>query len=650
MLARTRGRGGRRRRQPRGPRARPAALPAPEPALRARPGRGASPSPCDAIVFLQTIEHIHEPGRLLRALRRRCAASPTSRPRTGSRSRRPGAEKSDNPWHLREYTLGEYRELLEPHFSRVEILGLFHARKLRAHELAIRLGWDRVHPALRITKPFYDRFVPAIAASDFALRADGPRPGARLRRRLPCLTAEARRRTRSGGARAVSRRSRRSSCTATCPTSRASGPIRSARSGCSTPWSAPTCRCSRSPSGVTMTVTPVLADQLEAPGVAERMRDFAARVPARRRRARRSTSAAPELPRRRARPSCDATAARSSASTSSAATRSRRSAAAQREGRVELMASAATHAVLPLSRPTGPAAADRRRAALAPAPLRPGRRLLAARMRLRARARAGCSPSAGSSWLLRRPERARGRRSPRSPRSRPPAGPVALHDRLGGGLAGSGRSTAIPSDPAYARVPPPVAARDPALGDRRRALRPGRGRGGGATAARGEFARRGRGAARASSAASAAARAWSSSRSTPSCSGTGGRRGRAGSREVARGRAAARRRAASRSPRRWPRTSRAARRCATRAGARARTCAPGTRPPVADLAWGARRLELRLLRALAARRSRRRPRERAARELLAVQASDWAFLDPRRRPATTPSGARPATPRRCSRP
>ncbi|MBS1886618.1 MAG: DUF1957 domain-containing protein [Actinobacteria bacterium] len=51
-------------------------------------------------------------------------------------------------------------------------------------------------------------------------------------------------------------------------------------------------------------------------------------------------------------------------------------------------------------------------------------------------------------------------------------------------------------------------------------------------------------------------------------------------------------------------------------------------PPVADLAWAARRLELRLLGAvrggLAAGRA-----ERAARELLAAQASDWAFLDRR---------------------
>ncbi|HEX8754424.1 MAG TPA: 1,4-alpha-glucan branching protein domain-containing protein [Solirubrobacterales bacterium] len=51
-------------------------------------------------------------------------------------------------------------------------------------------------------------------------------------------------------------------------------------------------------------------------------------------------------------------------------------------------------------------------------------------------------------------------------------------------------------------------------------------------------------------------------------------------------------------------------------------------PPVADLAWAARRLELRLLRALS-RGLDRGAAMRAARELLAVQASDWAFLDQR---------------------
>ena len=127
--------------------------------------------PRDAIVFLQTIEHVHEPRDLLCHF---AAAAPVSYVSTPNRLTLapPGAEKSDNPWHLREYTIGEYRELLEPCFSRVEILGLFHARKLRVHEIAIRLGWDRVHPALRITRPFYDRFVPSITSRDFALRND----------------------------------------------------------------------------------------------------------------------------------------------------------------------------------------------------------------------------------------------------------------------------------------------------------------------------------------------------------------------------------------------------------------------------------------------------------------------------------------------
>jgi 1,4-alpha-glucan branching enzyme len=51
-------------------------------------------------------------------------------------------------------------------------------------------------------------------------------------------------------------------------------------------------------------------------------------------------------------------------------------------------------------------------------------------------------------------------------------------------------------------------------------------------------------------------------------------------------------------------------------------------PAVADIAWGARRLELRVLRSLAERRGGDAAL-RAARELLAVQSSDWAFMDHR---------------------
>jgi 1,4-alpha-glucan branching enzyme len=59
-------------------------------------------------------------------------------------------------------------------------------------------------------------------------------------------------------------------------------------------------------------------------------------------------------------------------------------------------------------------------------------------------------------------------------------------------------------------------------------------------------------------------------------------------------------------------------------------------PPVADLAWAARRLELRLLGAVSGARISRRAAERAARELLGVQASDWAFLDSKRQAGDYP--------------
>ncbi len=126
--------------------------------------------PHDAVVFLQTIEHIEDPGALLESI---AAAAPVAYISTPNRlTLAPeGAEKSGNPWHLREYTLAEYRELLAPAFGSVEILGLFHSGKLALHERAIELGWDRVHRSLRLTKPFYDRFTPAISERDFALKA-----------------------------------------------------------------------------------------------------------------------------------------------------------------------------------------------------------------------------------------------------------------------------------------------------------------------------------------------------------------------------------------------------------------------------------------------------------------------------------------------
>ena len=128
--------------------------------------------PCDAVVFLQTIEHVQDAGAILDHFRSMLSTGGVAYVSTPNllTLAPPGAEKSDNPWHVREYRAEEFRRLCEGHFPRVEVLGLFHARKLRAHELALRFGWDAVHERLGLTERFYDRFTPAISASDFRLR------------------------------------------------------------------------------------------------------------------------------------------------------------------------------------------------------------------------------------------------------------------------------------------------------------------------------------------------------------------------------------------------------------------------------------------------------------------------------------------------
>lgn len=132
-------------------------------------------APADAIVFLQTIEHLQDPGAVLEHFKRTLSPGGVAYVSTPNvRTLAPkGAERSDNPWHVHEYTAGEFERLCRDHFPSVQMLGLFHARKLRAHELALKLGWDAVHARLGLTKRFYDWFTPAISAQDFALREQG---------------------------------------------------------------------------------------------------------------------------------------------------------------------------------------------------------------------------------------------------------------------------------------------------------------------------------------------------------------------------------------------------------------------------------------------------------------------------------------------
>ncbi|HEX3690898.1 MAG TPA: methyltransferase domain-containing protein [Solirubrobacteraceae bacterium] len=129
----------------------------------------------DAVVFLQTIEHVQDPVAVLRHFRSLLAPGGVAYVSTPNllTLAPPGAAKSDNPWHIKEYRAAEFEQLCREVFAQVRMCGLFHARKLRLHELALACGWDAVHTRLHITKPFYDRFTPSIASSDFVLRSSG---------------------------------------------------------------------------------------------------------------------------------------------------------------------------------------------------------------------------------------------------------------------------------------------------------------------------------------------------------------------------------------------------------------------------------------------------------------------------------------------
>ncbi len=142
---------------------------------RALVERYGEPGCCDAVTFLQTIEHVPNPEDVLRQFKVLVAPSGVVYVSTPNLlTLAPGAEKSDNPWHLREYRAHEFRELCRSVFDSVGIYGVFHARRLRVHAVALACGWDRIHSRLGITDAFYDRFTPAITSGDFKLDARRP--------------------------------------------------------------------------------------------------------------------------------------------------------------------------------------------------------------------------------------------------------------------------------------------------------------------------------------------------------------------------------------------------------------------------------------------------------------------------------------------
>jgi SAM-dependent methyltransferase len=130
----------------------------------------------DVACSLQVIEHLHRPEDFLAEVSRilkpggLCVLTTPNRLIIS-----PGRETPVNPFHIREYDLSQFRDLMSRHFAEVRISGLFHARKLRLHDLLTGKNFSqfclRFPP--RLYRSFYlPWFLPSLTTRDFRVKDD----------------------------------------------------------------------------------------------------------------------------------------------------------------------------------------------------------------------------------------------------------------------------------------------------------------------------------------------------------------------------------------------------------------------------------------------------------------------------------------------
>ncbi|MBN2026761.1 MAG: class I SAM-dependent methyltransferase [Actinobacteria bacterium] len=128
----------------------------------------------DLVCSLQVIEHLHDPGRFMREARRVLAPGGLCIITTPNRLLiSPGRDEPLNPFHIIEYDSRQFRDFMWEFFGRVDMLGLFHARLLRLHDVVSRRNFSQfcleIPPLLNrlFYRPF---FIPCIRTRDFSLR------------------------------------------------------------------------------------------------------------------------------------------------------------------------------------------------------------------------------------------------------------------------------------------------------------------------------------------------------------------------------------------------------------------------------------------------------------------------------------------------
>ncbi|MEJ5187073.1 MAG: class I SAM-dependent methyltransferase [Candidatus Geothermincolales bacterium] len=125
----------------------------------------------DLVCSLQVVEHLHHPEKLMEEARRVLKKGGVCVITTPNRHiLSPGRETPINPFHIREYDLGEFRSFMREFFPRVEVKGIFHAGRLRLHDILARKNFSQfcleIPPLLN--RLFYlPFFIPSITTRCF---------------------------------------------------------------------------------------------------------------------------------------------------------------------------------------------------------------------------------------------------------------------------------------------------------------------------------------------------------------------------------------------------------------------------------------------------------------------------------------------------
>lgn len=129
----------------------------------------------DLAVSFQVVEHLVDVSSYFSEMARVLAGGGVAVVTTPNRlTISPGSDKPINPFHLREYTPGEFVEALSGHFASVEISGLFHAGWLALNDRLKLVDFIKFYEMSRANPRYWTHrlLTPRVLTRDFKLATE----------------------------------------------------------------------------------------------------------------------------------------------------------------------------------------------------------------------------------------------------------------------------------------------------------------------------------------------------------------------------------------------------------------------------------------------------------------------------------------------